>query len=143
MPRGAKVLVTDGEKAASRETVASIADDGGDAAFHRLDGTEYDAFHAIVGDVDEEYELDCLVNNAGVTQETEFRQTTLTERDQLLSVNLLSVWNRCHVAIPRFPAGDAIVNVSSVGAFDGFPNATTYALCKAAVSNLTKSLAVL
>jgi NAD(P)-dependent dehydrogenase (short-subunit alcohol dehydrogenase family) len=33
------------------------------------------------------------------------------------------------------------VNVSSVGALSGFPNAVTYALCKAGVANLTKSLA--
>ncbi|MDR9432041.1 MAG: SDR family oxidoreductase [Natronomonas sp.] len=138
---GARVVVTDVDETAGRETVAGVADEGGDASFRRLDVTEYDAFEAVVVDVDEEFGLDCLVNNAGITQGTSFRQTTPTERDRLLSVNLLGAWNGCHVSVPCLPAGGAIVNVSSVGAIHGFPNAATYALCKAAVSNLTKSLA--
>ncbi|WP_254534011.1 SDR family NAD(P)-dependent oxidoreductase [Natrinema gelatinilyticum] len=138
---GARVVVTDVDEAAGRETVANVADEGGDASFRQLDITEYNDFEVVVADVDEEYGLDCLVNNASITQETSFRRTTPTERDQLLAVNLLGAWNGCHVAVPRLPAGGAIVNVSSVGAIHGFPNAATYALCKAAVSNLTKSLA--
>jgi NAD(P)-dependent dehydrogenase (short-subunit alcohol dehydrogenase family) len=139
--KGARVIVTDVDEAGGRETVDSVTDKGSEASFRRLDVTEYDAFEAVVATIDEEYGLDCLVNNAGITQETTFRKTRPTERDRLVAVNLLGAWNGCHVSVPYLPAGGAIVNVSSVGAIQGFPNAATYALCKAAVSNLTKSLA--
>jgi len=138
---GARVVVTDVDESSGRETVASIVDDGGDAFFRRLDVTEYNAFRRVITDVDEEYGLEFLVNNAGITQDTSFQRTTPTERDRLLAANLLGAWNGCHVAVPHLPGGGAIVNVSSVGAIHGLPDAATYALCKAAVSNLTKSLA--
>lgn len=139
---GATVVATDVDAAAGRETADAVDARGGDGAFRRLDVRDYDEFDAVVRAVDAEYGLDGLVNNAGITQRTSFRETDLEERDRILAVNLLGVWNGCHVAIPHLrERGGSVVNVSSVGAISGFPNAATYALCKAGVVNLTKSLA--
>jgi NAD(P)-dependent dehydrogenase (short-subunit alcohol dehydrogenase family) len=139
---GATVVATDVDEASGSETAAAITEAGGDASFRPLDVTDHAAFEATVQMVCDEDGLDCLVNNAGVTQTAAFESMTAEERDRLLSVNLLGAWNGCHAAVPRFEDGAAIVNVSSVGALHGFPHAPTYALCKAAVDNLTKSLAV-
>ena len=139
---GATVVVTDVDEETGRETVETVDTRGGDAVFRPLDVSDYDEFDAGVRAVEADYGLDGLVNNAGITQRTTFCETGLDERDRILAINLLGVWNGCHVAIPHLrPRGGSIVNVSSVGALSGFPNAVTYALCKAGVTNLTKSLA--
>lgn len=140
---GARVIATDVEMTGVEETASAVAETGASVHVHHLDVREYDEFDAVVRAVNADYGLDVLVNNAGVTQNTGFRDTDTEARDRLLAVNLLGVWNGCHVTIPHFCAqgSGAIVNVSSVGALHGFPNAVTYALCKAGVGNLTKSLA--
>jgi NAD(P)-dependent dehydrogenase (short-subunit alcohol dehydrogenase family) len=139
---GARVVATDVDETAARETSDAVDARGGDCVARRLDVSDYDEFDAVARAVAAEYGLDGLVNNAGVTQRTGFRETGLDERDRLVAVNLLGAWNGCHVAMPYLrERGGAVVNVSSVGALSGFPNAVTYALCKAGVANLTKSLA--
>jgi NAD(P)-dependent dehydrogenase (short-subunit alcohol dehydrogenase family) len=140
---GATTVVTDVDDEAGERTAHAIREAGGEATSHPLDVTDHAAFEAVVEAVVAEHgRLTGLVNNAGVTEREQFEETSLTERDRLLAVNLLGAWNGCHVALPYLCAsGGSVVNVSSVGARHGFPTAVTYALSKAGVENLSKSLA--
>lgn len=144
MPRrGGTTIVTDLDEAAGTETAEALRDAGHTVDFYLLDVTDYEAFEAVVEAILADHgELTGLVNNAGITEHQGFEETSLDARDRILAVNLLGAWNGCHVSMPHLcSSGGAVVNVSSVGAHHGFPNAVTYALCKAAIENLGKSLA--
>lgn len=141
---GATVVVTDVRADAGRETVADVTDEDGSATFYPLDVRQYDEFERVASAVEAEYgRIDALVNNAGVTQRTSFAAQSEADRDHLFSVNFFGTWNGCNAVIPRLAAtgGGSVVNVSSVGALHGFPDAELYAASKGAVLALTKSLA--
>ena len=89
--------------------------------------------------------LDVLINNAGGPQRRcEFVDTSDALYDELMNLNLRSVFATCRAAVPRFRAqgSGTIINTTSVAArHGGGPGALVYAAAKAAVSSLTRGLA--
>jgi NAD(P)-dependent dehydrogenase (short-subunit alcohol dehydrogenase family) len=87
--------------------------------------------------------LDILVNNAGGSTTKPIADWTPGEWHQVVDLNLGSVWflSRC-AAKPMLAQGKgAIVNISSGSSFFAFPMGAPYGAAKAAVNNLTGSLA--
>jgi 3(or 17)beta-hydroxysteroid dehydrogenase len=90
--------------------------------------------------------LDILVNNAGIvssSEQTNPENTALAEWRRLFAVNVDSVFLGCKWAIPamRRARAGAIVNISSVAGLLATPYAIAYGATKAAVRQLTKSVA--
>jgi NAD(P)-dependent dehydrogenase (short-subunit alcohol dehydrogenase family) len=90
--------------------------------------------------------LDILVNNAGgiggLTTKP-IADWTLDEWHHLLELNASSVWVLSRLAAgPMIERGTGtIVNITSTSASSGFPAGAPYAAAKAAVNNLTASMA--
>jgi 3-oxoacyl-[acyl-carrier protein] reductase len=90
--------------------------------------------------------LNYLINNAAITKQLPFDELDLVTDeiwDQLLSVNLKGTFNCCQAAAPflRKELGSAIVNVGSIAGETGYGSSLPYAVSKAAVHGMTKSLA--
>ena len=87
--------------------------------------------------------LDGVVNNAGVIDMNESRHATSAEWQRQLDVNVTGVFRMCRAALEQLAASDqaAIVNVASNCGKVGFPNMAGYNASKAAVINLTRTLA--
>ncbi|MGZ4397141.1 MAG: 3-oxoacyl-[acyl-carrier-protein] reductase [Gaiellaceae bacterium] len=93
--------------------------------------------------VEESGELDILVNNAGITRDGLLVRMSDADWDELMAVNLASVFYTCRAAVRgmmRRRSG-AIVNLSSVVGIHGNPGQTNYSASKAGVIGFTKSLA--
>ncbi|HTT87223.1 MAG TPA: SDR family oxidoreductase, partial [Acidimicrobiales bacterium] len=86
--------------------------------------------------------VDVLVNNAGGTFAAPFLATSDKGVERLVAENFTQVTRLVRLVVPHMPAGGAIVNVTSVEAHQGAPGFAVYAAMKAAVDNLTKSLAL-
>jgi NAD(P)-dependent dehydrogenase (short-subunit alcohol dehydrogenase family) len=88
--------------------------------------------------------LDVLVNNAGIQRYSTITETTETEWDLVMNVNLKSAFLCAKHAIPRMQqnGGGVIVNVSSVQAFISQKNVAPYVTSKTALLGLTRSIAV-
>lgn len=87
--------------------------------------------------------LDILVNLAGglVARKT-IADMDEAFWDEVIALNLKSVFLVTKAALPLIPDGGAIVNVSSQAARDGGgPGASAYATAKAGVSNFTRAMA--
>lgn len=87
--------------------------------------------------------LDILVNLAGglVARKT-IAEMDEAFWDQVIALNLKSVFLVTKAALPLMPDGATIVNVSSQAARDGGgPGASAYATAKAGVSNFTRAMA--
>ncbi len=93
---------------------------------------------------------DVLVNNAGISPKKAdgakayLTEISLAEWEQVMRVNLTSVFLMCRAAIPALQAqpGSAIVSISSSAALDGgILAASHYSASKGAVSALTRTLA--
>lgn len=97
-------------------------------------------------------QLDILVNSAGITARNVGADATLEERwDKVMEVNVKGsmLMARAAVAAMRESGGGAIVNVSSVMGFGGYPTAlpfsdgfNPYPSSKGAVAQLTRDMGV-
>jgi tropinone reductase I len=88
--------------------------------------------------------LDILVNNVGTNIRKQVMDYTEDEYDHIFQTNLTSLYEMCRLAYPLLKAGDnsSIVNIGSVAGLTSVRTGTPYAMTKAALVQLTKSLAV-
>jgi 3-oxoacyl-[acyl-carrier protein] reductase len=88
--------------------------------------------------------IDVLVNNAGMRFRKEFLEISDNELNQVLDVNLKSVFNMCQEVLPSMIKNNSgkIINMSSIAGTLGFADLSAYVTSKAAIIGLTKSLAV-
>ncbi|MDU3068717.1 MAG: SDR family oxidoreductase, partial [Escherichia coli] len=94
---------------------------------------------------EKEGRIDILVNNAGVCRLGSFLDMSDDDRDFHIDINIKGVWNVTKAVLPEMIArkDGRIVMMSSVtGDMVADPGETAYALTKAAIVGLTKSLAV-
>jgi NAD(P)-dependent dehydrogenase (short-subunit alcohol dehydrogenase family) len=100
---------------------------------------------AVNGFVDELDRVDVLVNNAGGGFRADFLGVNDKGQDALVRENFLSVTNFVRAAVPhmaRDGGQGSIVNVTSIEAHRAAPGFAVYSAMKAAIANLTKSLAL-
>jgi NAD(P)-dependent dehydrogenase (short-subunit alcohol dehydrogenase family) len=90
-----------------------------------------------------EFEVDALVNNAGIGFARTVEQTTLEEWDLTFDVNIKATFLMCKLIVPQMVARKKgeIVNVASAGAIVGLKNRVAYCASKAAVVGLTRCIA--
>ncbi len=88
--------------------------------------------------------IDILVNNAGTNKEGTVEHQPYEEWREVFSVNLDGVFLCSKYAIPRLRHSDQprIINISSQVAFTAWPRNAAYDASKAAVSHLTRQMAV-
>ena len=87
--------------------------------------------------------LDVLVNNAGGSRGKSLDTWTLTDFNDMVSLNLTSVWVLSLAAARRMrERGGAIVNISSMASLRSVTHSAPYGAAKAAVNNLTATLSV-
>jgi 3-oxoacyl-[acyl-carrier protein] reductase len=84
-----------------------------------------------------------LVNNAGIAQQKLFTDITAQDWDDMMAVNVKSVFHCCQAVLPGMISRKAgsIVNVSSIWGLVGSSYEVHYSVSKAAVIGLTKALA--
>lgn len=142
---GAAVSVVDLDEAGGKAVVEGIVSDGGQAVFVPCDVTDAaDCRRAVEQTVSHLGGLDVLVNCAGIIRRATVLETTEAEWDQVMAVNVKSVFLLSKYAIPIMAeaGGGAIINVSSGWGLVGGPRAASYCASKGAVVQLTKSMAL-
>jgi 3-oxoacyl-[acyl-carrier protein] reductase len=88
-------------------------------------------------------QLDILVNNAGITKDNLFMRMKDEEWDDVIAVDLTSVFILCRAALRNMMRRKAgrIVNITSISGVIGNPGQGNYAAAKAGLTGMTKSLA--
>jgi 3-oxoacyl-[acyl-carrier protein] reductase len=83
-----------------------------------------------------------LVNNAGVFKFEALADVTPEEFRREFETNVLGSLLTSREALKHFPeAGGSIINISSIASFSAMPNSSIYAATKAAIDQVTRSLA--
>lgn len=107
------------------------------------DAAQFDAAHEVVKQVVDTFgSIDILVCNAGITRDTLLVRMREEQWDEVLSVNLKSVFNYCHAVTPYMvrQRSGTIIAMSSIVGLSGNAGQTNYAASKAGVIALVKSL---
>lgn len=111
---------------------------------YRSDASEFVAAESLVNDVVQDFgQLDVLINNAGITRDTLLMRMTEDQWDEVMRVNLKSVFNLTKAATkPMMRARKgSIIQISSVVGLMGNAGQANYAASKAGMIGFTKSIA--
>ena len=107
------------------------------------DAANFDAAHQVVKKVVDTFgQLDILVCNAGITRDTLLMRMSEQQWDDVLNVNLKSVFNYCHAASTQMmrQRSGSIIAMSSIVGIAGNAGQVNYAASKAGIIGLVKSL---
>ncbi|HET7635944.1 MAG TPA: 3-oxoacyl-ACP reductase FabG [Burkholderiales bacterium] len=141
---GAKVVVGDLAIERADETVRKITEDGGEAMAVRVDVRDKASIVQMVEAVIAKYgRIDCLVNNAGIVQDSTLKNMTDDQFDNVIDVNLKGVYNctRAVVNIMLQQNSGVILNTSSIVGLYGNFGQTNYAAAKFGVIGMVKTWA--
>ncbi len=161
-------LVTGASRGIGREIAKKFAEQGANVAFtylssvekgealqaeleaygikakgYRSDASDYASAEQLVIDVVADFgTLDILVNNAGITRDTLLMRMSEEQWDEVMRVNLKSVFNLTKAAtkpMMRAKSG-SIINITSVVGLMGNAGQSNYSASKAGIIGFTKSI---
>ncbi len=167
--RGKVALITGGDSGIGRAVALAFAAEGADIAIAYLNEHE-DAAHTkqrveahgrrcltIAGDVGDPIhcenvvrqvveslgQLDILVNNAAEQHVRDrFSEITNEQLQRTFQTNVFSMFYLTRAALPHLGNGSAIINTTSVTAYEGKPGLIDYSSTKGAIVAFTRSLAM-
>ncbi|MFO1014254.1 MAG: SDR family NAD(P)-dependent oxidoreductase [Caulobacteraceae bacterium] len=143
---GAKVAVTDRDEAGAQGVAEAIKGEGGEAFALALDVADEAAIQAVVAGVVERFGgLDIVINNAGVAgglpvDDARYDEVWARQFDILVRAHQRMI----RAALPHLRKSESprIVNIASTEALGATARNSSYAAAKAAVTGLTRALAV-
>ncbi len=111
---------------------------------YRSDASDYAAAELLVESVVHDFgKIDILINNAGITRDTLLMRMSEEQWDDVLRINLKSVFNLTKASIkPMMRAkSGSIINITSVVGLTGNAGQANYSASKAGILGFTKSVA--
>lgn len=141
---GACVVLIGRREAALRAAAGDEAIASGKAIILRADLADERQTEAVIGYAVEGLGgLDVLVNAAGILKSGRIDNTTLALWDEMMNVNLRSIFHLMQLALPHLEQSRGnVVNVSSVTGLRSFPGVLAYCVSKAGVDQLTRCAAL-
>lgn len=130
---------------AAGELVRELRDQGRAAMAVQADVSDREAVENMVRAASEELgPVELLVNNAGISHQGLFQDLDDGDWDRLLAVNLTGPRNAIGAVLPHMLSGKwgCIINISSIWGLRGGSCETAYAVTKAGIIGLTRSLAL-
>lgn len=144
---GARVLAVDRDLGSAQETVALIAQAGGEAQAYRADVTDEQQIKASIDACVQRWgRVDILHNNVGISVaggDAAVEEITTEAFDRLVAVNLRGMVYSCKHTIPvmRQQQAGVILNISSMAAWTVYPW-VGYKTTKAAIIAMTEQIAI-
>lgn len=142
---GAAVAVVDMNETKGHIVAQKLIDEGRQAFFVYCDVTRAaDCQSAVQQTVEQLGKLNILFNNAGIIRRASVVETSEKEWDQVMAVNVKSVFLLSKYAIPMMieTGGGVIINTASGWGLVGGRDAASYCASKGAVVLLTKAMAL-
>ncbi len=141
---GATVAICDRDGDGLTTTTTAVQAAGRPVLARELDVRDADAVSGFLESVVSDFgRIDVLVNNAGGTFFSPFLEVSDGGEAALIAENFTQVTRLVRGAVPSMPdAGGSIINVTSIEAHQAAPGFAVYGAMKAALAQLTRSLAL-
>ena len=112
---------------------------------YRSDASDFKAAEELINQMVSDFgSLDILVNNAGITKDTLLMRMTEEQWDQVININLKSMFNTVKAATRTLmkQRSGSIINMSSVVGIKGNAGQANYAASKSGIIGFSKSIAL-
>ena len=142
---GVDLALCDRNPEALDATATACRETGVQVVAHEADGRDPEALAALFTDAATKLgRVDILVNVIGGTFQQSFSDSNPKGWDALIRTNFTWLLHSTQLALPHLRAagGGSIINLTSIEAHRAAPGFAVYAAMKAAVTNLTRTLAV-
>ena len=142
---GAVLVLADINDSQGRSLAEELAKHGCSTVFVQTDVSDPAQVDALVQTaVDRHGKLDIVFNNAGIGAYGKAPDLAVEVWQQVIAVDLHSVFYGCRAAIPRMRAagGGVIINTASISGLFGDYGLAAYNAAKAGVVNLTRTVAI-
>lgn len=141
---GCAVAIQDIDRDVAAREAQAIERDGGRAVALGGDVTDLSLARRLIGEaVNALGGLDILINNAAIQKKTEsWLDLTVEDIERQIRADFIMPILLCQQAVPVFRqrGGGRIINVGSIQQKSGNEHMLAYAMCKAALENMTKAL---
>jgi 3-oxoacyl-[acyl-carrier protein] reductase len=141
---GARVVVCDLSPDSIEDTVERVTALGGEAVGHAADVRKLSELKAMVDATVKRWgKVDILVNNAGIVMDSQLKNMTEEQFDDVIEINLKGVYNctRAVVDVMLQQQSGVILNASSIVGLYGNFGQTNYAASKFGVIGMVKTWA--
>ncbi len=142
---GATVVIANRRAEEGNKAAAELTGEGYQATAVATDMRQLPSIEALVTKVLNDYnQIDILVNNAGIVIRKPAEEFTEEEWDRIMETNLKGMFFCCQLVGRHMmeKKKGKIINISSIVAEQVQPIRSVYAISKAGVSHLTRSLAL-
>jgi 3-oxoacyl-[acyl-carrier protein] reductase len=141
---GAIVISCDINADQAQQAARDVAEAGGEALGYQIDVRDPPSIARMVEAVVAKYgRIDCLVNNAGIVQDSTLKNMTEEQFDSVIEINLKGVYNctKAVVDVMLKQSSGVILNASSIVGIYGNFGQTNYAASKFGVIGMVKTWA--
>jgi NAD(P)-dependent dehydrogenase (short-subunit alcohol dehydrogenase family) len=141
---GANVVIVGIQEEAGLALVEKICEAGGKASFVRADVSLNDEVDEAIDKANRLFDnrIDVLFNHAGTVIIKPFLETTESDWDRMMAINVKSMFLMTKAVLPSMlDQGGAIVNTSSISAVAGTPMEVLYCTSKGACHMFTRAIA--
>jgi NAD(P)-dependent dehydrogenase (short-subunit alcohol dehydrogenase family) len=141
---GANVVIVDIQEEAGLALVEKIREAGGKVSFVRADVSLNDEVDEAIDKANRLFDnrIDVLFNHAGTVIIKPFLETTESDWDRMMAINVKSMFLMTKAVLPSMlDQGGAIVNTSSISAVAGTPMEVLYCTSKGACHMFTRAIA--
>lgn len=142
---GAKLVIADRSRDALNETASAISKLAGEVVPVVMDVSRRSEVDALVATAIERFQrLDIMANVAGIMRNGMFLDVSEDVLDEVIGVNQKGVFFGCQAAarVMAKQGSGSIINIASAGMDMAAPDIAVYAMTKAAVAMMTRSLAI-
>jgi 3-oxoacyl-[acyl-carrier protein] reductase len=126
------------------QTQEELKKDGYYSYSYLADVSDYEQCRQMFNNIATVYgNVDVLVNNAGISHVGLFTDMTPDEWNKIIDVNLKSVLNCTHLAVPKMVSNKSgtIINITSIWGDRGASCEAVYSASKGAINAFTKAMA--
>ncbi|RYG06204.1 MAG: SDR family oxidoreductase [Chitinophagaceae bacterium] len=138
---GAEVVILGRREEILKEACDQL---GRSATYRVLDVSVLSAIPSFIKELDQEFPLDVLVNNAGINMKKEFLDVTDEDFEKVIRTNQQAAFTlsrECATRMVTRKKGN-IIMISSMAAKYGIPKVIAYTAAKSAIEGMTKAMAV-
>lgn len=141
---GAEVMLTGRDEEKLTTLIDSIQPESATVHYLAGDITNTEFRESLIEETMNKFgKLNVLVNSAGIIGMGTIETTTMDQFDQMMDVNLRSIFHLSQLAVPYLEKTFGnILNLSSVGGLRSFPGLLSYCVSKAGLDQLTRCSAL-